>query len=95
MNDPVPPSLPPSAHRTRDAVARALGVVAVLAVLAAGWLAWDTRVGVQSMESTSGGRLAELGAAAAQSKASLAQAQSALKDAQARIAELEAQLAER
>jgi uncharacterized protein HemX len=95
MNDPVPPSLPPSsAPQGRDVFARGLGVVSVLLVLAAGWLAWDARVGVQSMESTAGGRLAELGAASAQARATLAQSQAALKDAQARIAELEARVAD-
>jgi uncharacterized protein HemX len=95
MNDPVPPSLPPSsAPQGRDVFARGLGVVSVLLVLAAGWLAWDARVGVQSMESTAGGRLAELGAASAQARATLAQSQTALKDAQARIAELEARVAD-
>ena len=95
MNDPVPPSLPPSsAPQGRDVFARGLAVVSVLLVLAAGWLAWDARVGVQSMESTAGGRLAELGAASAQARATLAQSQAALKDAQARIAELEARVAD-
>src|SRR4051812_20912919 len=94
MNDPVSPSLPHSAPRSRDAVARGLALLSVLLVLVAGWLAWDTRMGAQSMESTAGGRLAELGAAAAQSRASLAQAQASLKDAQARIAELEARVAD-
>jgi uncharacterized protein HemX len=46
------------------------------------------------MESSAGGRLAELGAASLQSKAALAQSQAALKDAQARIAELEARVAD-
>jgi uroporphyrin-3 C-methyltransferase len=94
MIDPVPPSLPPAASRTRDSVARGLALSSVLLVLIAGWLAWDTRMGVQSMESTSGGRLAELGAAVTQSKASLALAQASLKDAQARIAELEGRVAD-
>lgn len=95
MTDPVPPSLPPRApERTRDALARGIAVFAVLLVAVAGWLAWDTRMGVQSMESSAGGKLAELGASLSQSKASLAQAQSALKDAQARIAELEARVAD-
>jgi uncharacterized protein HemX len=95
MTDPVPPSLPPRApERPRDALARGIAVFAVLLVAVAGWLAWDTRMGVQSMESSAGGKLAELGASLSQSKAGLAQAQSALKDAQARIAELEARVAD-
>ncbi len=63
-------------------------------VVAVGWLAWDARSGVNAIEATAGGRLAELGAASTQVKASLAQSQSALKDAQARIAELEARVAD-
>ena len=94
MNDPVAPSLPPSPRQGRDVFARGLAVASVLLVLAAGWLAWDTRVGVQSMESSAGGRIAELGAASAQARATLAQSQAALKDAQARIAELEARVAD-
>ena len=99
MNDPVPPSLPPpqmppQPHPQRDLFARGVAVAAVLLVIAAGWLAWDTRVGVQSMESSAGVRLAELGAASTQSRAALAQSQASLKDAQSRIAELEARVAD-
>jgi len=95
MTDLPPPSLPPREPAAgRDRFARALAVVGLLLVAGAGWLAWDTRVGVQSMESSAGGRLAELGAALSQSKASLAQAQATLKDSQARIAELEARVAD-
>ena len=99
MNDPVPPSLPspqlpPQPQPQRDLFARGVAVAAVLLVIAAGWLAWDTRVGVQSMESSAGVRLAELGAASTQSRAALAQSQASLKDAQARIAELEARVAD-
>ena len=93
---PAPPQAPPpqQAAAARDVLARTLGILAVLLVAGAAWLAWDTRVGVQSMESSAGVRLTELGAANAQSKATLAQAQSALKDAQARIGELEARVAD-
>ena len=94
-------STPPSAARPvdrrlnpRDLVARGVAVAALLLVMAAAWLAWDTRMGVQSVESSAGVRLAELGAATTQSKAALAQANAALKDAQARIAELEARVAD-
>jgi uroporphyrin-III C-methyltransferase len=98
MNEPAP-SLPPPPARSpaappRDVAARAIAGVALVFVIAASWLAWDTRMGAQSMESSAGGRLAELGAATAQSKAVLAQSQAALKDAQARIAELEARVAD-
>src|SRR5256885_7777759 len=108
MNDPVPPSLPkpddghgPASGRPvdrrlnpRDLAARAVAVVALLLVIAATWFAWDTRMGVQSVESSAGVRLAELGAALSQSKASLAQSQASIKDAQGRIAELEARVAD-
>ncbi len=101
MSDVQPTQAPPSAPRPvdrrlnpRDVVARGVAVVALLLVIAAAWLAWDTRMGVQSVESSAGVRLAELGAATSQSKAALAQANAALKDAQARIAELEARVAD-
>jgi uncharacterized protein HemX len=96
MSEPLPAPLQPAPPPPgpRDVVARTLGILAVALVAGAAWLAWDTRVGVQSMESSAGVRLAELGAANAQSKATLAQTQSALKDAQARIAELEARVAD-
>jgi uncharacterized protein HemX len=101
MSDVQPAQAPPSAPRPvdrrlnpRDVVARGVAVVALLLVIAAAWLAWDTRMGVQSVESSAGVRLAELGAATSQSKAALAQANAALKDAQARIAELEARVAD-
>ncbi len=98
MSDPAPlavaavKSAPPRA--ARDTGARLTGAAALLAVCAAGWLAWDTRQAVNAMESTAGGRLAELGAAAAQARSSLAQSQASLKDAQSRIAELEARVAD-
>jgi uncharacterized protein HemX len=94
---PTPSSTPRPVDRRlnpRDLVARGVAVAALLLVIAAAWLAWDTRMGVQSVESSAGVRLAELGAATTQSKAALAQANAALKDAQARIAELEARVAD-
>jgi uncharacterized protein HemX len=100
MDEPLslpPPSEPaaaPKVHAARDNGARAIAIVALLAVAVAGWLAWDARSGVNSIETTAGGRLAELGAASTQVKAALAQSQSSLKDAQARIAELEARVAD-
>jgi uncharacterized protein HemX len=99
MNEPTPfppnvPAATPAANAPRDTGARAMAAVALVAVVLAGWLAWDARVGIQSMESTAGGRLAELGAASAQARAALAQSQSSLKDAQARISELEARVAD-
>ncbi len=74
--------------------ARVIAAVALVAVLFVGWLAWDARQSVRSMESSAGGRLAELGAASAQTRTTLAQSQAALKDAQARIVELEARVAD-
>jgi uroporphyrin-3 C-methyltransferase len=96
MTDIPPPSseLPLRPPVPRDRLARALALVALVAVGAAAWFAWDMREAVNDMQSSAGGRLAELGAAAAQSRASLAQAQASLKDAQARIAELEARVAD-
>ena len=82
------------AEGRRDSVARLIAVAAIVAVAAALWLAWDTRQGVNDMQSSAGGRLAELGAAVEQSRAALAQSQAALKDAQARITELEARVAD-
>jgi uroporphyrin-III C-methyltransferase len=96
VNDPLPAALPAPASSSvaRDASARAIATVALVAVVAAGWLAWDAREAVSSMQSTAGERLAELGAASTQARASLAQSQAALKDAQSRIAELEARVAD-
>jgi len=103
MNEPAettaPPIAPPPAprrieHLARDRTARALVVVALAAVIGAGWLAWDARSSIRSMESTAGGRIAELGTESSQVKAAVAQSQAALKDAQARIAELEARVAD-
>jgi uroporphyrin-3 C-methyltransferase len=71
-----------------------MAIVALAAAIAVGWLAWDAREAVSSMQSTAGERLAELGAASTQARASLAQSQAALKDAQSRIAELEARVAD-
>jgi len=95
MNDPLP-SNPPirSPAPAGDMRARVIAAVALVAVLFVGWLAWDARQSVRSMESSAGGRLAELGAASAQTRTTLAQSQAALKDAQARIAELEARVAD-
>jgi uncharacterized protein HemX len=74
--------------------ARVVAAVALVGMLAVGAIAWDARRSVHSMESSAGGRLAELGAASAQTRTTLAQSQLALKDAQARIAELEARVAD-
>jgi uroporphyrin-III C-methyltransferase len=78
----------------RDAVARSLGLVAILAALAVGWFAWDARQATRTMEAAAGGRIAELGADTAQAKAALAQTHAALRDAQARIVELEGRIAD-
>jgi uroporphyrin-3 C-methyltransferase len=97
MNEPAPLSPAPAApvpRATRDMRARVIAAVALLAVIAVGWIAWEARQSVHSMESSAGGRLAELGAASAQTRTTLAQSQAALKDAQARIAELEARVAD-
>ena len=63
MSDSQPPQVPPPSPRPvdrrlnpRDGVARGVAVVALLLVIAAAWLAWDTRMGVQSVESSAGSR---------------------------------------
>jgi len=97
MSDPAPiptPTVKARPRVSRDAGARAIGVAALVAVAAVGWLAWDAREAAQDIDSKAGGRLAELGAAASQARSSLAQSQASLKDAQARIAELEARVAD-
>jgi uroporphyrin-III C-methyltransferase len=94
MTDLTPYPADSARPAPRDSLARALAGVAIVAVLAAGWLAWEARQSLNEMQSSAGGRLAELGAAEAQSRASFTQAQAALKDAQARITELEARVAD-
>ncbi|HEY4999611.1 MAG TPA: uroporphyrinogen-III C-methyltransferase, partial [Usitatibacter sp.] len=98
MSDPTPVALSAAAMAApppaRDTAARVIAITAIFAVLAVGWLAWDARQAVNSMQSTAGERLAELGAASTQARASLAQSQAALKDAQSRIADLEARVAD-
>ncbi len=93
MSDPTP-ALPANRAPPRDTGARVIGAIALVAIAAVGWLAWDARQAVSSMQSTAGERLAELGAAASQARSSLTQSQAALKDAQARIADLEARMAD-
>lgn len=101
MNDlppsqtPVPaPSARPPSRRTGDGIARALAVLALGLTAAALWFAIDTRSSLQSIESSAGGKLAELGAQSQGAKASLVQVQAQLRDAQARVAELEARVAD-
>ena len=100
MSDPIPlpppsPSAAPVQRASpRDRVARSLALVAWVGLAAAGWLAWDAHQSVQSMASSAGGRLAELGAETSQARTALAQAQAALKESQARITELEARVAD-
>ena len=103
MNETPPPSTPlpapmpaprAAARRDADRAARMLGLLALLATAAAAWIAIDTRLTVRAMESSAGGRLAELGAESQSAKGSLAQMQAQLRDGQARVAELEARLAD-
>jgi uroporphyrin-3 C-methyltransferase len=91
---PVPIAARPASKRPDDRAARMLGAVALAVSVVAVWIAIDARLGLRSVESTAGGRLAELGAESQSSRAALAQAQSALKDSLARIAELEARAAD-
>ena len=87
---PAPPAKAPAGDRS----ARTLAGLALLAAIAAAFFAWDARQSLRSLESSAGGRLAELGAESAQSKTLLAQAQQAVKENQSRIGELEARVAE-
>ncbi|MFZ3321205.1 MAG: uroporphyrinogen-III C-methyltransferase [Usitatibacter sp.] len=90
------PHDPPSSQKpaARDALARGVAIVAVVAAVATGWLAWEARQTLADMQSSAGGRLAELGAAEAQSRTAFTQLQAVLKDAQSRITELEARVAD-
>ena len=103
MNQTPPPLTPLPApvpatrsvlRRDGDRSARLLGAAALLAAAIAAWIAIDTRLSVHAIESTAGGRLAELGAASQSGRAGLAQAQSQLRETQQRVAELEARVAD-
>ena len=84
----------PGVRRNRDRSARLLAVAALLATAIAAWIAIDTRLSVRAIESTAGGRLAELGAAGEGMRTALTQTQSQLRDAQGRVAELESRVAD-
>ena len=97
MSDPTLPApigSVPRARRAADSTARAVAVVALAAGAVAAWLAWVAWSGVSSMETSAGGRLAELGSESSQTRVALAQSLAALKESQARIAELEARVAD-
>src|SRR5688572_2086745 len=101
MNDLPPPQPPVPApagrtppRRLGDGMARILAVLALVATAAALWLAIDTRSSLQAIESSAGGKLAELGSQSQGAKAALTQVQSQLREAQARVAELESRVAE-
>ena len=93
---PLPaPTVPRHAHRRDgDSTARILVAVALIATVAAAWIAVDTRLSVRAMESAAGGRLSELGAENQSSKAALTQLQTQLREAQSRVTELEARVAD-
>ena len=101
MND-LPPPQPPipaptgrtAPRRLGDGLARILAVLALLVTAAALWLAIDTRSSLQAIESSAGGKLAELGSQSQGAKAALTQVQAQLREAQARVAELESRVAE-
>ena len=76
----------------RDAVGRAIAIAALVASVVVGWFAWEARTASRAIETTAGGRIAELGADTAQAKTQLVQMQAALKEAQARIADLEGRI---
>jgi len=101
MTDTPPPLPAPTtparrvpARREHDRAARVLGLLALVAALVAAWAAIDTRLSVQAVESTAGGRLAQLGAENQAAKAALTQAQAQLRENQGRIAEIEARVAD-
>jgi uncharacterized protein HemX len=96
MTDPVPAPLPAATppRRASDRLARSLAVLALIATFAAAWLAVEARLGARALESSAGGRIAELGAQAAHTQVALVQAQASLREAQARIAELESRVAD-
>ncbi len=89
-----PPTGEPRGRNRVDRTARALAALAIVAALASGWLAIEARTGIHSMESSAGGRLAELGAESSQAKSALAQVQASLREAQGRLTELEARVAD-
>lgn len=95
---PEPASLPPPRlarpARASDRGARWAAGLALVAVAAAIWLAWNAQQALSSLTQSAGGKLADLGAELAQSKTSLAQAQATLRDSQARIAELESRVSD-
>jgi uncharacterized protein HemX len=97
VTDPVPvpvpnPRNPPGARS--DRLARWLAAAALVAAAAVGWLAVEARLATRSMETSAGGRIAELGAASSESRAAVAQLQAALREAQGRITELEGRVAD-
>ncbi len=97
IESPPPVQLPPAEARDRsrvDRTARALAALAIAAAVAAAWLAIEARTGIHSIESSAGGRLAELGAEASRARGALGQMQAALREAQGRITELEARVAD-
>jgi uncharacterized protein HemX len=77
-----------------DRLARWLAALAIVATLAAAWLAIEARLAVRSIETSAGGRIAELGAESSQSRAAVAQLQAALREAQGRITDLEGRVAD-
>ena len=101
MNETPPPPAPlpslpvrPGARRASDGAARMMAAVALAATLVALWLAVDTRMNVQNIEMTAGGRLAELGAQSQGARNALTQVQAQVRDSLARVAELEARVAD-
>jgi uncharacterized protein HemX len=90
------PQLTPqrSTPARREGAARALAILGLVVAFGAALFAWDARQSLRALESSAGGKLAELGSDAAQARSALAQAQAALKDSQARLAEVEARMAD-
>ena len=93
---PTTPPLPPRGRprRESDRSARTLGALALLIAGIAAWAAIDASLALRGLESSAGGRLAELGAETKSAKNTLAQAQAQLRETQSRVAELEARVAD-
>ncbi len=93
---PSTQALPPRGRprRESDRSARTLGALALLVAAIAAWAAIDASLALRGLESSAGGRLAELGAENRSAKTALAQAQAQLRETQSRVTELEARVAD-
>jgi uncharacterized protein HemX len=90
------PAVPPRSRHRKDSdrAARVIAVVALIAAAVAAWAAVDARMSLRGLESSAGGRLAELGAENKSARNALTQAQAQLRETQGRVTELEARVAD-